>query len=185
MRKFWRVLSVISICLIVGGCSSGQAAADKTTESSEIEDNKTAESTEIAETNTAENAETDLMTYMSSDGFKIKYDPAKAESIEVDEHTVQFKLTGDFSDNNTVTIKYITGKQPEEALYELTEPWGEMDAIERSEGFFPGTSDKWGYWRSFSEKDGDGSVNKTAIAGEYNGGILIFDDEEHMTGDEE
>ncbi|MCR4745254.1 MAG: hypothetical protein K5894_08495, partial [Lachnospiraceae bacterium] len=36
-----------------------------------------------------------------------------------------------------------------------------------------------------SEKDGDGSVNKTAIAGEYNGGILIFDDEEHMTGDEE
>lgn len=59
-----------------------------------------------------------------------------------------------------------------------------MDAIERSEGFFPGTSDKWGYWRSFSEKDGDGSVNKTAIAGEYNGGILIFDDEEHMTGDD-
>lgn len=100
-------------CLIVGGCSSGQAAAYKT-----------AESTEIAETNTAESAETDLMTYMSSDGFQIKYDPTKAESIEVDEHPVQFKLTGDFSDNNTVTIKYITGKQPEEALYELTEPWG-------------------------------------------------------------
>ena len=45
----------------------------------------------------------------------------------------------------------------------------------RNEGFFPGTTDKWGYWRTLSNNDTGEDYSRTAIAGEYNGGTLLFD----------
>ena len=78
-------------------------------------------------------------------------------------------------------IRYIQGKQPEEALAELTDTWNtDPEKITRRESYFPGTTDKWGYWREYS----DGSSYKTAIAGEYNGGVLMFYSTEIISNEE-
>ena len=120
------------------------------------------------------------MTYMSGDGFQIRYNALTVESREIDDHTAEFVYLGEGDGANKVTVSWIAEKQPEEALYETTFAWGEQESILRSEGFFPGTTDKWGYWRVFT----DGDLTKCAIAGEYNGGVLMFEIESVSTGDE-
>ena len=119
------------------------------------------------------------MTYMSADGFQIRYNALVVESWDIDEHTAVFSCLEE--PDNTVTVTWIADKQPEEALYELTAEWGEQEAILRTEGLFPGTTDKWGCWRTFTDED----LVKCAIAGEYNGGVLMFVIESHLTGDDE
>ena len=118
------------------------------------------------------------MTYMSADGFQIRYNALNVESREVDEHTAEFSYL--LAPENTVTVTWIADKQPEEVLYEVTSEWGEQETILRSEGLFPGTTDKWGYWRTFADED----LVKCAIAGEYNGGVLLYVIESHLTGDD-
>ena len=120
------------------------------------------------------------MTYMSADGFQIRYNALNVESRELDDHAAEFVVLGEGDGADKVTVRWIEGKQPEEALYETTFSWGEQESILRSEGFFPGTTDKWGYWRVFT----DGDLTKCAIAGEYNGGVLMFEIESVSTGDE-
>ncbi len=163
MRRIFKSLAVISLCMMVSGCSQKQVAEENITETGEQEE----------------------MTYMSSDGYQIRYNASEVESVEVDEHTVQFKYLDESAGDNNVMVSFISGKQPEEALYELTESWGDQDSIERTEGFFPGTSDKWGYWRTFYPSDGETGTAKTAIAGEYNGGVLMYDITENKSGDSE
>lgn len=120
------------------------------------------------------------MTYMSADGYQIRYNALNVESYEIDDHSAKFVILGDEDEANAVTVSWIEGKQPEEVLYEITSLWGDQEAITRSEGLFPGTTDKWGYWRTFA----DGDLVKCAIAGEYNGGVLLFVIESRLTGDE-
>jgi len=124
------------------------------------------------------------MTYMSSDGFQIRYNALSIEAHEIDDHTAQFVYLGPAAGTNMVSVSYIPAKQPEEVLYELTSSWGDQESITRLEGIFPGTSDKWGYWRIMdSTADGSG-LNQTAIAGEYNGGVLMFEIISHVSGDD-
>ncbi|MBO7404662.1 MAG: hypothetical protein II557_06770 [Clostridia bacterium] len=118
------------------------------------------------------------MTYMSADGFQIRYNALEVESRDIDDHTAVFSCLN--APENTVSVCWIADKQPEEALYEITESWGDQEAILRTEGLFPGTTDKWGYWRTFSDEN----LVKGAIAGEYNGGVLVFVIESHLTGDD-
>ena len=125
------------------------------------------------------------MTYMSGDGYQIRYNALAVESSEIDEHSAQFVYIGESTGTNMVTIRYIEDKQPEEALYDLTSTWGDQDAIRRREGFFPGTVDKWGYWRELYTEDGGSGLAQTAIAGEYNGGVLMFEITSHMSGKDE
>ena len=125
------------------------------------------------------------MTYMSSDGFQVRYNAMSVEAMEIDEHSVQFVYTGESAGTNMVIISCIPDKQPEEALYELTSAWGEQESVSRREGFFPGTDDKWGYWRELFPEDGVSSLAETAIAGEYNGGVLMFEIVSHMSGNDE
>ena len=120
------------------------------------------------------------MTYMSGDGFQLRYNALTVESRELDDHAAEFVYLGEADGADKVTVRWIEGKQPEEALYETTFAWGDQETIRRSEGLFPGTDDKWGYWRTFS----DGDLVKCAIAGEYNGGVLMFEIETLLTGDE-
>ncbi|MCR5774142.1 MAG: hypothetical protein K6G42_03560 [Lachnospiraceae bacterium] len=163
MERILRVIALISFCMILGGCSAGQPGGDST----------------------AENDSHEEMTYMSPDGYQIRYNASNTESKEIDGHTVRFIYTGEPSGENMITVTYIPDRFPDEVLYEVTEPWGDQEAIARSEGFFPGTNDKWGCWRTFSTTDGKSEIVRTAIAGEYNGGVLMFESEEHMSGDEE
>ena len=118
------------------------------------------------------------MTYMSADGFQIRYNALLVESRETGDHSAEFVCLGDNA--NKVAVSWIEGKQPEEVLYEVTFDWGDPEAILRTEGLFPGTDDKWGYWRTFT----DGDAVKCAIAGEYNGGVLLFEIASVLTGDE-
>ena len=120
------------------------------------------------------------MTYMSPDGFQLRYNALTAEGWEIDEHTARFDCLIDPEGTNTLTVSWIAGKQPEEVLDEVTETWGNQEAILRNEGLFPGAADKWAYWRIWSNDE----AVKTAIAGEYNGGVLLFVIESTFTGDE-
>ena len=121
------------------------------------------------------------MTYMSPDGFQLRYNALTVESRELDDHAAEFVYLGEGNGANKVTVRWIEGKQPEEALYDTTFAWGDQEQILRTEGFFPGTTDKWGYWRTYT----DAGLTKCAIAGEYNGGVLMFVVESVLTGDEE
>lgn len=121
------------------------------------------------------------MTYMSADGFQLRYNALTVESRELDDHAAEFVYLGEGNGANKVTVRWIEGKQPEEALYDTTFAWADQEKILRTEGFFPGTTDKWGYWRTFT----DAGLTKCAIAGEYNGGVLMFVVESVLTGDEE
>ncbi len=134
---------------------------------------------------TASEITNDDMEYMSPDGWRVLYNAKTIESMEQDEHAAQFVYLGESAGTNMVEIKYIADKQPEEVLYEVTEEWGDQEDIKRSEGIFPGTDDKWGYWRTLDAKEGTSGLGMTAIAGEYNGGVLLFVVTSHMSGDEE
>ena len=123
------------------------------------------------------------MTYMSANGYQLRYSALNIESSEIDEDTVQFIYTGESSGTNTLTVTYIEGIGPDEALYDLTSLWEEQEAIQRSEGVFPGTSDKWGIRRTLSP-DGEEGLYECAIAGEYNGGVLLFELAEYVSGDD-
>ena len=125
-----------------------------------------------------------LEEYKSDDGWAVRYDPALIE-VQSGGGAVDFVYTGGSDSGEEasfVTISVEKDKQPEEVLYEITEPWGDNEAIIRSEGFFPGTDDKWGYWRVLSP-EGDTGVFRTAIAGEYNGGVLLIQNNDYYTGD--
>ena len=112
----------------------------------------------------------DVVTYKSKDGWSVQYHTEQF-NMEEDEDSVIFIYKEGTPGANTEEIRYIRGKQPQEVLGELTDTWDtESVEIKRNEGIFPGTSDKWGYWR---EQDGS-DVIRTAVAGEYNGGVLPF-----------
>lgn len=130
-------------------------------------------------------AEPILSEYKSPDGWSVRYDPALI-AVEEDGSTANFRYTGEAGsgDMDQVTISYEADKQPEALLNEITSDWGDQVDIIKSEGFFPGTDDMWGYWRLlFAEEDGTG-LSRTAIAGEYNGGVLLLQNTQNMTGDE-
>ena len=127
----------------------------------------------------------DEMEYISPDGWRVIYNAKTVESMEQDEHAAQFVYIGESAGTNMVEIKYIADKQPEEVLYEVTEEWGDQEDIKRTEGIFPGTHDKWGYWRTLDAGKTGSGLGMTAIAGEYNGGVLLFVVTSHMGGDEE
>ena len=122
--------------------------------------------------------------YESADGWAVRYDPAVI-SVNEDEETVDFVYTGDCAGTCMLSVRTIADKQPEEVLYEVTSEWGkEQDEIGRSEGFFPGTVDKWGYWRDLTADEEGSGIARSAIAGEYNGGVLLFEFMTHMSGDD-
>ena len=116
----------------------------------------------------------EVVSYKGKDGWSVIYDPAEFE-VKEEEDGTSFLFKEGTPGANLVKISFIPEKQPEEALYNLTQSWEadptDPDAIDRIEGFFPGTSDKWGYWRSFENK----KIIRSAIAGEYHDGVLLFD----------
>ncbi len=126
--------------------------------------------------------ETGEMTYMSADGWTVRYDPAVFESYEIDEHTAQFVYLGESAGSNVASISYIEGREPEEYLDEYTAEWGE-DTV-KVEGIFPGTDETPGFWRMSPAAEEGSGLYETVIAGAYRNGILVLDCIEHKSGDE-
>ncbi len=84
-----------------------------------------------------------MKEYKSKDGWTVSYDK-KMFSVNEGNGSVDFVYTGESAGTNMVEISYIPDKQPEEALAEITDTWGEDADISRIEGFFPGTSHGFG-----------------------------------------
>lgn len=147
----------------------------------------TAKTTKAAEADAAKTAtDNDEMECISPDGWRVVYNAKTIEAMEVDEHAQQFVYIGDSAGTNMVEIRYIKDKQPEEVLYDLTSTWtSDLEEVTRTEGIFPGTDDKWGYWRELPASEDGSRLGQTAIAGEFNGGVLLFTVTSHMSGNEE
>ena len=160
----------VTMLAVLSGCGSTAAPAEPAEE--------TIEEQEVF-------PEPDLAEYKSSDGWSVRYDPAVIE-VEEGDSTVSFLYAGeaDSDSMNQVTIRYEADRQPEELLDEITSAWDAPEDVIRSEGFFPGTDDMWGYWRLLFSEDGSAGLSRTAIAGEYNGGVLLLQNTQDMTGDD-
>lgn len=144
-------------------------------------------SLEVADENDGDNDEqqdtAEEKSYKSENGWEVKYDPSVIAVNEA-ENMVAFVYTGFSAGTNMLSISYIADKQPEEALAELTEGWGDQDEIERSESYFPGTNDKWGCWRSLISNGEGSGLSENVFAGEYNGGVLMFEFTTHKAEDD-
>ena len=204
MKKSLAILlaAVTAAAMITGCAASGKAPAQQAQaeaaaeeevkeEAAEAETAETAEAAE-AETTEAADAETveepaaaERMSYMSGDGWVISYDPELIASEEIDDHTAQFVYLGESAGTNMVIVSWEENVMPEELLYEVTSNWGDPETIQRHEGIFPGTDDKWGYWRILAPAEEGSGLGETAIAGEYKGGTLMFEVVNHFGEDEE
>ncbi len=144
-----------------------------------------ASSSESAAAQTEAEEQSHEVPYTSENGWTVLYDEDWLELKEEDPDTVQFTYKGDAADAGQVVISYVAQEQPTETLYKLTESWTENGmAIRRTEGRFPGTTDKWGFWREFSGMENGKRYYRTAIAGEYNDGVLVFESVEYKSGNE-
>ena len=121
--------------------------------------------------------------YKNSRGWSVKYDPALITVNEAEDMT-SFVYTGESAGTNMLSISYVPDKQPEEVLAELTQGWEDQETV-RSESYFPGTDDKWGYWRNPKDNGTGSGLSENIFAGEYNGGVLVFDFVTHKAGDDE
>ena len=119
----------------------------------------------------------------AKDGWTVVYDPQEF-SVNEEDDGASFVYQGEAAGTSMVTIKYVEGKQPEEALTELCDEYGITDTCTRSEGIFPGTDSMWGYWRMQQSNGDDSGLNTTLIGGEYENGTLIFEILAHMGEDD-
>ncbi|MCR5405673.1 MAG: hypothetical protein K6E88_02705, partial [Lachnospiraceae bacterium] len=121
--------------------------------------------------------------YVSDRGWSVKYDPSII-TVNEGEDMTSFVYTGESAGTNMLTISYIADKLPDEVLSELTEGWGDPGSVESSESYFPGTSDKWGLWRTLLSNGEGSGLSENVFAGEYNGGVLMFDFTTHKAEDD-
>lgn len=171
MKKVFAAILAIVMVLSLAACKGG-----KKDEATAANSGKTTAAAEEAKvTVPADKAG----TYESKDGWTVQYDADLIKVKKVDAHDVKFV----YDMNNVAEICCVADKGPEELLYEVTENWGNQEDVNRTEGFFPGTTDKWGFWRELTNKKT--GVSKTAIAGEYNGATLLLQCTSKLTGDEE
>ncbi|MBQ9360123.1 MAG: hypothetical protein IJT96_03715 [Lachnospiraceae bacterium] len=184
MKKIFAKFGVMCITTVLlagcGNAETGDTAGVQDTSSEAVQEDNAS----VGESVTDMPDGHEEMTYMSLDGYQLRYNALTVEEAEIDDHSASFVYLGESAGINMVIVSYIPDKQPEEALYDLTSAWGDQEAISR-EGFFPGTDDKWGYWRELYTEDAGSQLAETVIAGEYNGGVLMFELVSHMSGDDD
>jgi hypothetical protein len=167
-KKLFAALLICAIPFTAAACGAKARATDA-----------------VAATEAAGTAADGDETYKSEDGWSVRYDPSLFSVNELDDHTVSFVYSGESAGANMVEISYVPDKQPEEAMAVITDFWGNDEIVKRSEGFFPGTEDQWGYFRTTSAADNGSGLSQTLIGGEYNGGALMFEITAHNSGDDE
>ncbi len=144
------------------------------------------ENAAAAETTETEAAQTDghEEVYASEAGWVVRYDPSVIEvtSIGEPETEVDFVYTGDCAGACMLAIKFDQEHLPDAVIDEIKKEYGD---VEITEGFFPGTTDKWGYWVAPKTSEGEDGLSEEFIVGEYSNGTLIFDFLVHKSGEDE
>ena len=168
-QKLQKAIVMTGLVAVIAGSLAGCGKDDS--EKKET----TAATTEATEATTEEATGADadeILEYKDAKGWSVSYKPSLIALNEF-ENGASFVYTGESAGSNLVTISYIEGKQPEEVLSEITEGWGEgiQEDIIRTENYLPGTDDKWGFWRTYQ--------GNCLIAGEYNGGVILFEVNTH------
>ena len=116
--------------------------------------------------------------FAGRDGWMVRFDQKMIDAEETGKHSAKFTYKpgdADAKEAGTLEIRYVDGKQPQEVLGEVTEDWGDQEKIRRFEQTMPGTTDKWAFWRQMEAADSKDDTGRTAIAGEYNDGVLLFE----------
>ena len=110
-------------------------------------------------------------TYENAEGkWKVEYDSSDFETKVLDDNSVQFTYIGKAVGSHSVVFSYIKDCTPEDVLNEVTGKWGNAERINATESTFPGTNNKWGFWRTLNTDKN----SLCAIAGEYNGGVMLM-----------
>ena len=192
-RIISRLLSsvlALSVFMALTGCDGNINININNVPSSAQEEAPAAEDTEEADKADEEDKADDAAEqaseekeYVSDRGWSVKYDPSII-TVNEGEDMTSFVYTGESAGTNMLTISYIADKLPDEVLSELTEGWGDPGAVESSESYFPGTSDKWGLWRTLLSNGEGSGLSENVFAGEYNGGVLMFDFTTHKAEDD-
>lgn len=190
-RIISRLLSsvlALSVFMALTGCDGNINININNVPSSAQEEAPAAEDTEETDKadgtdDAAEQEVSEEKEYVSDRGWSVKYDPTII-TVNEGEDMTSFVYTGESAGTNMLTISYIADKLPEEVLSELTEGWGDPGSVESSESYFPGTSDKWGFWRTLLSNGEGSGYSENVFAGEYNGGVLMFDFTTHKAEDD-
>lgn len=190
-RIISRLLSsvlALSVFMALTGCDGNINININNVPSSAQEEAPTAEDTEETDKadgtdDAAEQEVSEEKEYVSDRGWSVKYDPSII-TVNEGEDMTSFVYTGESAGTNMLTISYIADKLPDEVLSELTEGWGDPGSVESSESYFPGTSDKWGLWRTLLSNGEGSGLSENVFAGEYNGGVLMFDFTTHKAEDD-
>ena len=189
-RIISRLLSsvlALSVFMALTGCDGNINININNVPSSTQEEAPAAEDTEEADkadgTDDAAEQASEEKEYVSDRGWSVKYDPSII-TVNEGEDMTSFVYTGESAGTNMLTISYIADKLPDEVLSELTEGWGDPGSVESSESYFPGTSDKWGLWRTLLSNGEGSGLSENVFAGEYNGGVLMFDFTTHKAEDD-
>ncbi len=186
LRNISTGVIVVSAVILMAGCENG-VKININTDPSDSDKSSDADVTINFDTNseTTADAESGDQFYTSKEGWSVQYDPSVITVNEADDFT-SFVYTGESAGTNMLSVSYYKDAQPIEAIDELSSAWGDEDSIQKSESYFPGTTDKWGYWRSMISDGSEGSgLSENAFAGEYNGGTLMFEFTLHNGNDEE
>lgn len=177
-KKLLVMMTTFALAMAVTACGGKKEEEKTTTEKetvtesdSDVETGSESETESEDTTNSA--ADNKPGEFKSDKGWSVTYNEDVISVTDQGDGSVQFTYTGEASGPNMITISYIEDKLPEEVLYEYTAEWADEDVI-RNENYMPGTTDKWSYWRTYTTEANDLTYTDMAIAGEYNGGVLLF-----------
>ena len=126
------------------------------------------------------------ITYMSPDGWNATYDGRAIESVEIDEHTVQFNYLGEAAGSNVATIEFIPDSVPKEILDEKTSGWDPEGILDVDVPF-----DEEGRIMTVRilaaepEEEAETTLDESFAAVDLNGGTLLVDVLIHNSGDDE
>lgn len=183
MKRFFTAAMAVAVMITAAGCAKNLNININNVPSDAADSIDTADSTDAEEVQESQEPSSDTEEYESSNGWSVKYDPSLF-SVNEAENMTSFVYTGESAGTNMLTISYIKDKQPEEVLSELTDGWGDSDDIVKGESYFPGTVDRWGCWRSLVDNGEGSGLSENVFAGEYNGGVLMFEFTTHKAGDD-
>ena len=129
-------------------------------------------------------ADSELKEYVSDNGWSVRYDSGLIGVGETDAGVV-FDYKGESSGANRITISYVPGEMPDEALYDFMAGEEGFPDHERSESSFAGRDDVWALRIRMAAPGDETGGALEYIATEHNGGTIVISVLSHPEQDEE
>lgn len=135
-----------------------------------------------------EAVEAGIITYESTDGWKISYDTEKFFLNDtLGNGEICFNYIGECSGTTAIIISYFPGKMPDEVLYDKTADIDDS-RITRGEAAF-GKDMYWSHYRHIAPVNEDPEKGDVIYEGftaiEHNGGSVLIDSIDHLETDDE